>query len=100
MNALPCSTLLALSLSFALSEGVLADPASSPTNSLLDKTAFAKEFAVSFTNYTGTSRLQDFPVLIRLSTAIDGGIAFPHVRGVEGGGLEVEVRFPFRTAAV
>ena len=72
MNALPRSTLLALSLSFALSEGVLADPTSSPTNSLLDKTAFAKEFAVSFTNYTGTSRLQDFPVLIRLSTAIDG----------------------------
>ena len=72
MNALPRRTLLALSLSFALSEGVLADPTSSPTNSLLDKTAFAREYAVSFTNYTGTSRLQDFPVLIRLSTAIDG----------------------------
>ena len=72
MNAFPRRTLLALSLSFALSEGVLADPTSSPTNTLLDKTAFAKEFAVSFTNYTGTSRLQNFPVLIRLSTAIDG----------------------------
>ena len=72
MNAHPRRTLLALSLSFALAEGVLADPTSSLTNSLLDKTAFAKEFVVSFTNYTGTSRLQDFPVLIRLSTAIDG----------------------------
>ena len=72
MNALPRRTLLALSLSLALSEVVLADQTSSPTNSLLDKTAFAKEFVVAFTNYTWTSRLQDFPVLIRLSTAIDG----------------------------
>ena len=62
MNALFRRTLLALFLSFTLSEGVLADPTSSPTNSLLDKTAFAKEFVASFTNYTGTSRLQNFPV--------------------------------------
>ena len=88
MTALARRTSLTLSLFlyFALSEGVLADPASGPTNSLLDKTAFAKEFAVSFTNYTGTSSLQDFPVLIRLSTAIDG-FSYADFHLADGGDL-------------
>ena len=37
----------------------------------LDKSAFAKKMDVTFSGYSGTT-LTDFPVLVKLSTAIDG----------------------------
>ena len=51
----------------------------------LDQSAFAKKMTVSFTGYSGTA-LTDFPVLVRLSTAIDG-FSYADFHLADGGDL-------------
>ena len=51
----------------------------------LDQSAFAKKMTVSFTGYSGTA-LTDFPVLVKLSTAIDG-FSYSDFQKEDGGDL-------------
>ena len=51
-----------------------------------DLSAFSKKMTVSFTGYAGTAPLADFPVLVKLSTAISG-FSYSDFQKANGGDL-------------
>ena len=75
----------AKAIGLIMPEGTSTEPEQPVTYGQLDKTAFAKSMDVTFSGYSGTD-LANFPVLVRLSSAING-FSYGDFQKTDGGDL-------------